>query len=96
MAKYDPLRDHLSRQTFDELTMSFTDIRRLVGELPKSTERPQWWSNVRDAQTPRVQRRAWRDAGYDAFLLRGAHKVRFKRVAASTMAVPATRTDPPR
>ena len=35
--------------------------------LPKSATRPQWWANVTDPDTTHVQRKAWREAGYDAF-----------------------------
>lgn len=60
--------------------MTFAEIERLVGALPASADRPQWWANVRDAQTSHAQREAWRVAGYDAFLIAGARKVRFVRI----------------
>ncbi len=80
MSKYDPLSGHLRRQRADELTISFAEIERILGAmLPKSAARPQWWANTTDPETSHVQRKAWRDAGYDAFLLAGKDRVRFKR-----------------
>lgn len=81
MGKYDPLRDYLKRQTAAEFEMTFVEIERRLGAmLPKSAERPQWWANVADPATTHVQREAWRAAGYDAFLIAGKDRVRFRRV----------------
>lgn len=72
MGKYDPLRDHLKRQRTDEFELSFAEIERVIASmLPNSAARPQWWSNVKDPDTTHVQRNAWRDAGFDAFLIAG-------------------------
>jgi hypothetical protein len=90
MSKYCALRDHLSKQSFGELVMTFSEIERLVGPLPPSAEEPQWWGNTR-RQVGRPQREAWRQAGFDAFLIRGANKVRFVRVAAGERTVSASR-----
>jgi hypothetical protein len=76
MAKYDPLRDYLRKQTLREIILPFREIEALVGPLPASAERPQFWANTM-GDTAHVQRNAWREAGYDAFLLAGARKVRF-------------------
>lgn len=80
MSKYDPLSGHLRRQRQDELVLSFAEIERILGAmLPKSATKPQWWLNREDPQTPHVHGKAWRDAGYDAFLLVGKDRVRFTR-----------------
>lgn len=80
MRKYDALSGHLRRQTADELEMTFTEIERVIGAmLPKSASRPQWWANVTDADTTHVQRAAWGGAGFDAFLIAGADRVKFRR-----------------
>ena len=80
MRKYDALSGHLRRQTADELEMTFTEIERVIGAmLPKSASRPQWWANEEAADSRHVQVRAWRNAGYDAFLVRDAERVRFTR-----------------
>lgn len=79
MAKYDALRDRLKASGLNELILTFREMTTLVGALPPSADRPQWWANVRDPAASHVQRRAWGDAGYDAFLISGASKVRFVR-----------------
>jgi hypothetical protein len=80
MSKYDPLSGHLRRQRRDDLELSFPEIELILGTmLPKSAAQPQWWANTTDPDTSHVQRKAWRDAGYDAFLLTGKDRVRFTR-----------------
>jgi len=82
MGKYDPLFGHLRRQQASEFEMSFAEIERVLGaHLPNSANLPQWWANVTDASTTHVQRRAWGAAGYDAFLIAGRDRVRFRRRA---------------
>jgi len=45
MGKYDPLRDYLRSQTLSEMTPSFREIEKIIGEpLPNSAVRPQWWA----------------------------------------------------
>ena len=69
MAKYDPLEAHLSRRSEDEFELGFAEVERIIGgDLPPSASRPQWWANESRADG-HVQCRAWRNAGYDAFLL---------------------------
>ena len=80
MGKYDPLYKYLRRKSAPEIEMSFPQIERVLGAmLPNSAARPQWWANETDTTSAHVQRRAWRDAGYDAFLIADAERVRFKR-----------------
>jgi hypothetical protein len=80
MAKYDPLHDHLRRQKTATYEMTFRDIERLLALLlPKSAQRPEWWSNETSADTRHVQCRAWLEAGYTAHPIKGAEKVRFER-----------------
>jgi hypothetical protein len=62
MAKYDPLRNHLSLSGQPRLTMTFDQIAALVGPLPRSAwEHPAWWENHVGTH---VQAAAWIDAGY--------------------------------
>jgi hypothetical protein len=76
MGIYDPLRDHLNKQRTKEFILTFLEIENVIGRhLPKSADRPQWWANQTDGVRP--QRDAWRDAGYEAFLIKGSDKVRF-------------------
>lgn len=80
MGKYDPLRDHLKRQRAAEFELTLTEVERIIASmLPNSAARPQWWANVKDPDTTHVQRNAWRDAGFDAFLIAGRDRVRFVR-----------------
>ena len=80
MGKYDPLRDYLRKQRTNELELSFAEMERRIGAmLPNSASQPQWWANATDPASRHVQRKAWGDAGYDAFLIAGADRVRFKR-----------------
>jgi hypothetical protein len=81
MAKYDPLRDHLKRQRMVDFELTFAEIERVIGSmLPNSAARPQWWSNIKDPDTTHVQRNAWREAGFDAFLIAGRDRVRFVKI----------------
>lgn len=76
-SKYDPLHNFLRSKPAGEFTLTFRQIEDVLGfELPKSAERPQWWANVTSGQ--HSQSRAWQSAGYDAFLVAGSRKVRFR------------------
>lgn len=78
MAKYDALETHLTHRGSDEIELGFTEVERIIGDvLPPSATRPQWWANETNP-SGHVQCRAWRDAGYDAFLLPGS-RVLFRR-----------------
>lgn len=80
MAKHDPLKRFLKRNSRSEIDLSFADIERMIGGLlPKSAERPQWWADEGDPSSRHVQARAWREAGYVAFLNPGAEQVIFRR-----------------
>lgn len=80
MAKYDPLHRYLRRQTASELELSFSEIENLLTTLlPNSACRPQWWANETRETSTHVQRRAWIEADYDAFLIPGCDRVRFRR-----------------
>ncbi|RZJ00955.1 MAG: hypothetical protein EON90_05425 [Brevundimonas sp.] len=84
MGKYDPLRDYLRRQKATEFELSFAEIERKLGYLlPNSASASEWWSLIDPADTRRsgqVQRAAWLDAGFDACLIEGADRVRFRRI----------------
>jgi hypothetical protein len=82
MAKYDPLRRYLRRQTATELELTFSEIENLLTDLlPKSAARAQWWANEVSPESSHVQCRAWLGAGYEAFLIAGRDRVRFRRRA---------------
>jgi hypothetical protein len=81
-SKYAPLRDYLRKQHLHEFELTFDAIEEILGgdvRLPKGAERPQWWAN--QAAPGRPQREAWRAAGYDAFLVKGSRKVKFRKVS---------------
>lgn len=76
-SKYDALRDYLRSKPRGEFTLGFGELERVLGfELPKSAERPQWWANT--TSRTHSQTRAWQNAGFDAFLVAGSRKVRFR------------------
>jgi hypothetical protein len=79
MSIYDALRDYLRRVVFREIVLTFHEIEKIIGRpLPRSAERPQWWANQTAGERP--QREAWRAAGFDAFLIKDARRVRFCRI----------------
>lgn len=80
MGKYDPLRDYLKRQADDEFDLTFTEIERLLlAFLPHRAWRPEWWSLEQDADRSSVQLDAWCSAGFNASLVAGEERVRFRR-----------------
>ena len=89
MSKYDALKRLLRRQRVNEVLLSFREIECAIGNiLPKSAERPQWWANVADPTGRQIQCRAWLDVGFEAYLLKGADRVRFQRKAQSSLSGP--------
>ena len=83
MSKYAPLRDYLQKQSLSEIVLTFSNIEKIIANrLPKSAELPQWWANEKNGS--HVQRDAWRKAGYDAFLIKGSSKVKFKQAKRSS------------
>ncbi|MCC7389996.1 MAG: hypothetical protein IT431_14640 [Phycisphaerales bacterium] len=61
MAKYDPLRNHLTRAAQPRLTMTFDQVAALVGPLPRSVwDHRAWWAN----DPTHVHGNAWLAAGY--------------------------------
>lgn len=80
MAKYDALRDHLVENGDVQVTMSFDQIARLVGGLPKSASTYQpWWANEDPRVTRHVQSKGWGNAGYSAWPDLERQRVVFKR-----------------
>ena len=78
MGKYDPLGGQLRRIGLSEFELSFLEIERIIGGmLPNSAQDPQWWANVSGHTKTHVQAKAWLENGYEAFLIRGADRVKF-------------------
>lgn len=61
MAKYTPLAEHLEALLPEKqsVTLTFSDIDRLVGGLPPTANTRQFWAN-----DSKVEARAWRSAGW--------------------------------
>ena len=77
-SKYDLLKTELQKRPRGEFTLTFRQIEEVLGfKLPKSAERPQWWANVTGGSNPHS--RSWRQAGFEAFLVAGSRKVRFRK-----------------
>jgi hypothetical protein len=78
VSRYDPLTRVLRQAAArgqDSVEMSFEQIAELVGGLPVSSDRRQWWAN-----SSQVQALAWRAADFhveQVYLDRG--RVRFRR-----------------
>jgi len=80
LGKYDPLHRHLLRQQTASYEMSFRDVERIIGALlPRGAQRPEWWANEQAPDPRHVQCRAWLAAGFHAFLVKGAERIRFER-----------------
>ena len=66
MAKYTGLGDYLRSSDKEKVSLSFSDMERLVGPLPKSAHNPKysWWGNEESPR--RGHAFAWLSAGYEA------------------------------
>src|SRR3990170_4697463 len=62
MGKYDPLRRYLESQRSEQLVVSFEEIERLVGPLPRSAlgHRARWANSRSHSNAV-----AWLDAGWE-------------------------------
>ena len=81
MNTYDALHDHLAKQTGAEVTLTFDEIARLIGQpLPASAQKYQaFWANEDPLKTRHYHCKAWRTAGYKAKPNFGAESVTFYR-----------------
>src|SRR5262249_33242652 len=63
MSKYLPLTEHLRKQAFSEVPMTFAEIERVIGGKlpPKAQHHRGWWSNN---PSNNVMTKAWLDAGF--------------------------------
>ncbi|HEY0282770.1 MAG TPA: hypothetical protein VGC27_09115 [Rhizomicrobium sp.] len=84
MSKYDGLGDHLRKQTFAEIPMTFADIEKVTGTKlpPKAQHHRAWWSNN---PSNNVMTKVWLNAGYEtAQVDMAARKLLFKRMKKTT------------
>ena len=79
-SKYDPLIDHLAAQSASEVTLTFADVERLLGEpLPQSAyKHGAYWANSANDPTHSWARR-WVADGWLAQVDQDAHRVVFRR-----------------
>jgi hypothetical protein len=78
--RFDPLRDHLKKQNFREVVLTYEEIEDILGfALPRAADRAEWWFDD-TPEHPKLQRQAVRDAGYDARRLSDGKTVRFTRI----------------
>ena len=63
MSKYAGLGDHLRRQKFQEIPMTFAEIERVIGAPlpPTAMQHRAWWSNN---PSNNVMTRVWLEAGF--------------------------------
>lgn len=80
MAKYEPLVRYLRRQKAAEVELSFRDIERIVGFLPKASADLKWWRAEDVPSSP--QQRAFAQAGFTPEPQLRAERVRFVRSSA--------------
>ena len=81
MRKYRPLQDYLHGQTSPKLELTLIEIEQIIGnELPPSAYAPHWWISGENTRRRPLWQEAWRSAGYDAALVRGAGLVEFRRL----------------
>jgi hypothetical protein len=80
MAKYGPLNEYLQNSSEKEITLSFNQVEKIIGDkLPPSAKKHQaWWAN--EAEGQHVHAHAWMDAGWKVESVnRTEHWVRFIR-----------------
>lgn len=81
MADYDPLRDHLKKQTRDEFTMTIEEIETILDlALPRASHRASWWDVTRAPEEKMPQRVAIIDGGFEATRLPDGSGVKFRRL----------------
>lgn len=90
-SKYDPLIDHLAAQSAIEVTLTFADVERLLGEpLPQSAyKHGAYWANSANDPTHSWARR-WVADGWLAQVDRDAHRVVFRRGDGASIAAAPT------
>lgn len=79
MNKYNPLMDYLDKSGKQELTLSYAEIEKIIGDtLPiTASKKKEWWSNNDKSHT---QSCAWSDVGYRTCEIVLGESVTFKKV----------------
>jgi hypothetical protein len=92
MSKYSPLGEFLQRQRAVEISMTFTEIERMIGAKlpPSSLQYRPWWAN----DSSHVQSKVWLDAGFRTEQVDlGNRNVVFRRVHQGSSGLRRSRTD---
>lgn len=84
MGKYDALGAFLRRwkvrNDAEGVELGFAHIESIIGGLlPRGATEPQWWCAGRHADCSAPHRRAWLEAGFDAFAEPKAERVYFRK-----------------
>ncbi|PMB26349.1 transcriptional regulator [Fischerella thermalis CCMEE 5205] len=90
-SKYQPLLEYLQRSDCPEITLSFTEIEKLINStLPNSARKERrWWGN-RSTGSPQAS--AWMKAGYVVELNLESETVTFRKPTSSYKVQTATNT----
>jgi hypothetical protein len=79
--KYEPLYDHLMKETRADFILTFEEIEDILGfGLPRVAHRSEWWDND-TPEHPRDQAQAIHQAGYDSRRTPEGGKVRFRKLS---------------
>jgi hypothetical protein len=66
MSKYDPLHKWLSARSESRISVTFTQIEKILGfTLPRTARKESaWWANEDNVTSRHVQCKAWLDVGF--------------------------------
>jgi hypothetical protein len=79
--KYEPLYDHLLKETRADFVLTFEEIEEIIGfGLPRAAHRAEWWDKD-TPEHPRDQAQAIHQAGFDSRRTQDGGKVRFRRLS---------------
>ena len=84
--KYRPLHAHLTRVRDDDVTITFEEIERILGDgLPPSAYKHRaWWANEDPHKTIMRGKRSWLLAGFKAYPDMNSRRVTFRRASSTT------------
>ena len=79
MRKYDPLMNVLNKCEKEEITLSYEEIEKIIGDkLPATAhKKKEWWSNNDITHT---QSSAWSDVGFEVISVILGQAVTFRKV----------------
>ncbi len=79
MRKYAPLMIYLDESGKEEITLSYEEIEKIIGDkLPNTAHRKsEWWSNNDKTHS---QSSSWSDVGYKTTGIRLGESITFKKI----------------